>query len=168
MRHIRKILVPVDFAAGARAAVEVAAAMARRFAATVELYHVWQPPALLPAQQWLAPDGSGVARGIADARLHEVAWDMRKAGVARVRCHVSVGDPAHDICELAAKDGFDLIIMGTHGRTGLARAFLGSVSAKVMRHAPCPVMTVRLPKRPLSRWAGARRSARRQLLRARP
>jgi nucleotide-binding universal stress UspA family protein len=150
MMGIHKILVPIDFADGARAALEAATTMALKFEASVDLFHVWQPPPMLPMQLLVVPTQGGVpqaaddvARSIANARLTELAAEVRKAGVREVHCHVGVGDPAHDICDLADKGHFDLIVMGTHGRTGLAHAVLGSVAEKVVRRAPCPVLTAR-------------------------
>jgi nucleotide-binding universal stress UspA family protein len=150
MQPFRKILLPVDLGSESRRAVQAAAAIARRYEASVDLFHVWQPPTLLPTQLVMMPPQGGppqmaseVAQEIARAQLQELADEVRKEGVAHVRCHVGVGDPAHDICELVTKGGFDLIVMATHGRTGLAHAFLGSVTEKVLRHASCPVLVVR-------------------------
>ncbi len=147
---IKKILVPVDVAGGARAAVELATTMAKAFDATVELFHVGQPPPLLPTQLLVRPEpgavptaAADVARSMAAAQLDELAKRIRDAGVKEVRRHVGVGDPAHDIVELAQSGGFDLVVMGTHGRTGLSHALLGSVAEKVVRRSPCPVLTVR-------------------------
>ncbi|MEO8499029.1 MAG: universal stress protein, partial [Planctomycetota bacterium] len=57
-----------------------------------------------------------------------------------------LGDPAHQLVELANKQSVDLIVIGTHGRTGLFRALMGSVAESVVRHATCPVITVKHPK----------------------
>jgi nucleotide-binding universal stress UspA family protein len=150
MAPLHKILVPVDFADGARAALDLATTMARKLEASIDLFHVWQPPSILPSpllvvlHQGGAPQpADDVARSIAGARLNELAADVRKAGVRDVRCHVGIGDPAHDICDLAQSGSFDLIVMGTHARTGRVHALLGSVAEKVVRRAPCPVVTVR-------------------------
>src|SRR6266542_5961639 len=112
MKPFRKILVPVDISNEARPAIDTAAGLARRYEASVDLFHVWQPPALMPAQLLVMPAAGGspqvaseVAQGIAQARLHELADEVHKEGVGQVRCHVGVGDPAHDICELATKGG---------------------------------------------------------------
>jgi nucleotide-binding universal stress UspA family protein len=150
MPTVRKILVPIDFGDEARPALDYAVMLARALGASLDLFHVWQPPPLLPHQLIVVPEAGGlpraaedVARSIAEARLQELAAAARQAGVERVVCHVGVGDPAHDICELADKGGFELIVMGTHGRTGIAHVLIGSVAEKVVRTAPCPVLTVR-------------------------
>jgi len=150
LSRISKILVPVDVGASSRPVVEMAIDLAQRFAATIELFHVWQPPAIVPTQLFVVPEAGGVpmpaedvARSLAGARLEELAASVRAAGVRDVRSHVGVGDPAHEIVELARSGRLDLIVMGTHGRTGVSHAVLGSVAEKVLRHAPCPILTVR-------------------------
>jgi nucleotide-binding universal stress UspA family protein len=149
MNAITKILVPVDFVAGARPAVEMAIDVAKRFEASVEFFHVWQPLTLMPGQSFVLAAGMGapmpaedVARAVAEAHLAEFRAQAKAAGVREAHCRVGVGDPAHDIVDLAATGHYDLIVMGTHGRTGLAHAFLGSVAEKVVRRATCPVLTV--------------------------
>jgi nucleotide-binding universal stress UspA family protein len=151
MSAIRKILVPVDFSAGARAVVDYAARLALRVGASVELLHVWTPPSLIPDRLLvIAPDqkGDGVTlEDLAQARAHtemkELEVLLRQHGIENARVHVVIGDPAHEIIRLAERAGIDLIVMGTHGRTGLTHLLLGSVSEKVLRRAPCAVLTVR-------------------------
>jgi nucleotide-binding universal stress UspA family protein len=149
MSPIHKILVAVDVGEVARPIVEYAAMLAKPWAASIHLVHVWQPPLLLPSMPVVVPPSGGpslgadeVARSMAEARLRELADDARRAGVTNVVCVVGVGDPAHEICELASTEQCDLIVMGTHGRAGLAHALLGSVAEKVLRRAPCPVLTL--------------------------
>jgi universal stress protein A len=150
MKPFRKILVPVDLSSEVRPAIDLAAGLARRYEGSVDLFHVWQPPALMPSPLlFLPPEGGApqiateVAEAIAQARLQELADEVRKEGVAHVRCHFGVGDPAHEICELLSKGGFDLAVMATHARTGLAHALIGSVTERVLRQASCPVLVVR-------------------------
>jgi len=149
MRPIRTILVPVDFAPASREVVEMAIAMAQKFDASIDFFHVWQPPAMLPMQLLVVPEAGGVpmaaedvARSIAGAQLKELAAQVKADGVKEIRSHVGIGDPSSEIVELAGANKFDLIIMGTHGRTGIQHALLGSVAEKVVRRAPCPVLTV--------------------------
>ena len=66
-------------------------------------------------------------------------------GTVQVETQVMVGEPFADICQSAAQEQADLIIMGSHGRTGLSHVLLGSVAERVVRHAPCPVLVVRPP-----------------------
>jgi nucleotide-binding universal stress UspA family protein len=148
---IQKILVPVDFSEGAQPAIELAATMARKFGSSVELLHVWQPPPLIPLPIVVMPSSpeaqpvnmEELARTTAGAQMKEIVTRLRDQGIAEVQSRVGVGSPAHEIVELAALGHFDLIVMGTHGRTGLAHAVVGSVAEKVVRRAKCPVLTVR-------------------------
>jgi universal stress protein A len=150
MKPISKILVPIDFADSSGEIVDAAVTLARTFNARLDFFHVWEPPAMLPMQLLVVPNGdqppmaaTDVARSMASAKLDELRGLARTAGVGDVQCHVGVGSPAHDIVDLAQKGNFDLIVMGTHGRTGLHHMLLGSVAEKVVRQAPCPVLTVR-------------------------
>jgi nucleotide-binding universal stress UspA family protein len=150
MKPIAKILVPIDFAACSGLVVEMAIELAKRFDAALDFFHVWQPPAMLPMPLIVVPEPGGpqiaadeVARAIAGAQLKELTAQAQKAGIRELHAHVGIGNPAHEIVELAGKAKFDLIVMGTHGRGGLTHALLGSVAEKVVRQAPCPVVTVR-------------------------
>ena len=150
---IKKILVPVDFSEGAKPALALAASMARTFRASIDLLHVWQPPPLIPFPVVIVPSSSEstpvnmeeLARTTAGAQMKELVAQLRDQGIAEVHSRVGVGSPAHEIVELAELGHFDLIIMGTHGRTGVVHAMLGSVAEKVVRRAKCPVLTVRSP-----------------------
>jgi nucleotide-binding universal stress UspA family protein len=150
---IRKILVPVDFSEGAQPALALAATMARTFDASVELLHVWQPPPLIPFPVVIVPSTGEttpinieeLARTTAGAQMKELVDRLRDQGVREVLSRVAVGAPAYEIVELATLGHFDLIVMGTHGRSGIAHAVIGSVAEKVVRRAKCPVLTVRAP-----------------------
>ena len=150
---IKKILVPVDFSEGVEPAVAQAATMARTFKASIDLLHVWQPPPLIPFPVVIVPSAAEstpinmeeLARTTAGAQMKELAARLRDQGVAEVHSRVAIGSPAHEIVELAALGHFDLIVMGTHGRTGVLHVMLGSVAEKVVRRAKCPVLTVRSP-----------------------
>ena len=149
---IKKILVPVDFSDGSKAALELAATFAKTFGASVELFHVWAPPAMVPmpvvvfsssAEQPMSLED--MARSTAGMQMKELVEPMRQKGI-EVHARVGTGSPAHEICELARLDHFDLIVMGTHGRGGFVHALLGSVAEKVVRRAQCPVLTARAPR----------------------
>lgn len=151
MTTIRRILVPVDFSDGAQPALALAATMARTFGASIELLHIWQPPSLIPLTTVIVPTSpeaqplnvEELARSTAGAQMKELATRLREQGVKQVQSRVGIGSPAHEIVELAELGHFDLIVMGTHGRTGFAHAVLGSVAEKVVRRAKCPVLTAR-------------------------
>lgn len=139
---IREILYPTDFSPPAQHAGQYAALIARRLGATVHLLHV--PFVPLPSAQSAtgsrAPVGGGAARRDAADRLDRL---VRDAAFGGVRTRVSVdGVIAEDaIVEAAAES--DLVVMGTHGRTGWSRMTLGSVTARVVATAPCPVLVVK-------------------------
>jgi nucleotide-binding universal stress UspA family protein len=148
---LKKMLVPLDFSPGASSVLELASTFARAFGASIELFHVWQPPPLISAPiTVLSADADGNAitleelgRNAAATQLKEQLAALKKLAPVEAHCRVGIGNPAHEIVEAAAHGSFDLIIMGTHGRSGLAHALLGSVAEKVVRRAPCPVLTVR-------------------------
>jgi nucleotide-binding universal stress UspA family protein len=150
MKPFRKILVPVDFSAHSARAVQVAADLARRYEGTLELVHVFDPLA------YPLPDGYVMftrpqldemfARF--DAELAKYQQAALAAGAARVQTHVRQGPCAAEICDYAREGLFDLVVMGTHGRRGLSRVLLGSVAERVLRMAPCPVLTLRAEGQP--------------------
>lgn len=141
----KRILVPVDFSETARAAMETAVDLAAKFDAEVLLVHAY------PIPGYTFPDGSAVASSrmlqeLADeAARHLDEWRelALKAGAARVSTDTAVGDPAGEIVRLAAEKKADLVVMGTHGRTGIEHALMGSIAERVVRRAKCPVLTVR-------------------------
>jgi nucleotide-binding universal stress UspA family protein len=148
---LKKLLVPLDFTPGTKSVLELAATFARAFQASVELFHVWQPPPLISSPLTvLVADAEGrsmtledLGRNAAATQLKDQLAALKKLGVSEAHCTVGIGNPAHEIIEVAAKGGYDLIVMGTHGRGGLAHAILGSVAEKVVRRSRIPVLTVR-------------------------
>lgn len=122
----KKVCCPVDFSEPSRAALRVAADLCRRLGAELTLLHV--------ADTAAAP-GS-------DLELREWGGDAERAGISLRTAH-AIGDPQLAIVDFAREGGFQLIIMGTHGRTGREHALAGSVAESVVRRAACPVLTVR-------------------------
>jgi nucleotide-binding universal stress UspA family protein len=153
MARIRKILVPVDFSESSRAALAYAAELAQRFGATIDLVHVWQAPTFIPTAT--LPEVPNVDANIVnlvrknaeDATAHALA-DAKAQGLPVENARCEPGVPARGIVDIAKADGYDLIVIGTHGRTGLSHAMMGSVAEKVVRLAPCPVLTVRSEAEP--------------------
>jgi nucleotide-binding universal stress UspA family protein len=142
----KRICCPIDFSDASRAAMEVAADLARRFGADLVLLHAY------PIPGYTFPDGSVVAspkmmQDLADqAQKHLEEWrgDAEKLlGAPRVTAEKAVGEPAAEILEVAKQARADLIVMGTHGRTGLEHALMGSIAERVVRRAHCPVLTIR-------------------------
>jgi nucleotide-binding universal stress UspA family protein len=142
----KRICCPIDFSDASRAAMEVAADLARRFGAELVLLHAY------PIPGYTFPDGSVVAspkmmQDLADqAQKHLEEWRVeaeKLVGAPRVSGEKAVGEPAAEILETAREARADLIVMGTHGRTGLEHALMGSIAERVVRRAHCPVLTVR-------------------------
>jgi nucleotide-binding universal stress UspA family protein len=146
----KRLFCPVDFSDASRAAMEVAADLARRSGAELFLLHAY------PVPGYTFPDGSVVAspkmmQELADqAKRHLEEWRAeaeRLVGAPRVTADTAIGEPAAEILALAKARGADLVVMGTHGRTGLEHALMGSIAERVVRRAHCPVLTVRPEKR---------------------
>ncbi len=129
----RKILCPVDFSEESKAGLRVAIDMCRRFGASLTLFHVHTREGTIGPQD---PD---------QGNLEQMKQEVVKEGVTRVDTEEEAGDPRLVISEHARRAGFDLVVMGTHGRTGLEHALIGSVAEKTVRHAPCSVFVVRQP-----------------------
>jgi universal stress protein A len=140
---IRKILVPTDFSPGAAVAIDEARMLAKAFGATVTLLHVYSLPT------YVFPDGSTFIAGAeVTARIERdveeaLSRTAQTIGDVPVETRSQIGSAWDEIVRAAR--AYDLVVMGTHGRSGLRHLFLGSVAEKVVRHAPCPVLTVRLP-----------------------
>ena len=144
---VSQILVPVDFSPQTDLTVEYAGELARRFGASLRLLHVVQPLTTVA----LGQDGIDVptlmeleARVAANAerQMSTTRTALAASGIT-VSTEVLTGHPATVIVNVARARKCDLIVMGTHGRTGLPHLFMGSVAEKVTRLAPCPVLTVR-------------------------
>ena len=138
---LHKILCPVDFSRGSGHALLAAVELAAAHDANLVLLHAWYlPPIGFGAE---APPPDVVRRTIEDAErsLAAAMHEAIAAGASRATTKL-VSGIAWDCILAAAGDGVDLVVIGTHGRTGLARVMLGSVAEKVVRHASCPVMTI--------------------------
>ena len=149
MPEIKNILCPIDFSKCSERALDYAARMASLLNAELHLVHAYIDP--LTSIPFGRANTSGPPA--ADPELISAAKQERSKEVERlqavcdkhgVRTTVKEveGEPRNVICKVAKDDGADLIIMGTHGRTGAARALIGSVAERVVRTAPCPVLTV--------------------------
>ena len=141
----RKILCPIDFSEGSRSALHVAAELARKWQAVLVLGHV------LETRLWLAgyvtawpSDLLADAKTSAAASLATWQAEAQHVGASDVEAELLDGVPWERIVAAASADpAIELIVMGTQGRTGIARALIGSVAEHVVRHAPCTVMVVR-------------------------
>lgn len=166
MDKIRKILAPTDLSEISQVGVRYALKLARSVGAEVIVYQVVSPEDLL---QHTEPPEKGatdplyrspssvlvrheavLARFLSDHFSDLVPW-------LKVREKVELGPPDKAIVQRAKMEGADLIVMATHGRSGLAHVLLGSVTEKVVRTAPCPVLTVhpQAGKEALEKWASS-------------
>jgi nucleotide-binding universal stress UspA family protein len=143
-------MVPIDFSPSARAALEYAIFLAGKLGADMEVLHVWEPPGYVgPDTLALLPVGTG-----------QPGWEQTRAEVQRevdaflakakarprsLAVRVEAGEPSDTILHVAKDGSTDLIVMGTHGRTGLSRLLIGSVAEAVLRRSTCPVLTIRVP-----------------------
>jgi nucleotide-binding universal stress UspA family protein len=148
MKAIRQILVPTDFSEPSRAALDYAAEFARPFDASVDVLHVWEAPIFIPPAGILAAGVVGMTeleifRKSAEDAVSRFVAEARARGVVVRASFAELGPPAHTITEFARQREYDLIVIGTHGRTGLAHVWIGSVAERVVRHAGCPVLAVR-------------------------
>jgi nucleotide-binding universal stress UspA family protein len=142
--EFRRILCPVDFSPASAGALQAAAALAVRHDADLTLLHVDSVPgsAIPEAMLGLPPTLATELSAPADRPLLEWKARAEALGARRVQALRSVGSPAQEIVGMASRDAFDLIVVGTHGRTGLGHLLLGSVAEEVVRHAGCPVLTL--------------------------
>lgn len=146
--HIRKILVPLDFSEPSHQALHYAKVFAEQFGADVTLIHVVEPM-LYPAELGYVPlatqDLDQQRMDELKARLNQLATHLGKG--TQVDTILRLGRSWREICDVAQDGKFDLLIIATHGYTGLKHALLGSTAERVVRHAPCPVLTVRIDER---------------------
>lgn len=143
---MRRILFASDFSKASRKAFATAVRTAKRAHASLSIVHVLAPFLPVGPDQYVGPETweeiDERARKWATQHLRSLATKATAAGV-RATTTLVEGTPAREITRLAKKTHADLLIIGTHGRTGLARLFLGSVANRIVATAPCPVMTVR-------------------------
>ena len=139
-----KILCPIDFSDNSRRGMHEALEIAKAHGARVYLLHVLEEP-------WPATRGDPIAPPEFLHRLNErvqadlATWKKDADAIApgKVITEMIGGHPATEIVRVAREGGFDLVVMGTHGRRGLRRLFIGSVTEEVIRTAPCSVLAVR-------------------------
>lgn len=145
--NIRSILLPTDFSECARRAVPYAAQLARLTGARVLCLHVVEP--VVPAVGWTPIAEplpvADVGAQLEDSAARELPRFARceEFGGLDVEDVITRGEAASEIVRVAAERGSDLIVISSHGRTGLGRIIFGSTAESVVRHAPCPVLVVK-------------------------
>lgn len=165
---VQKILVPIDYSEDSLEALQWGASLATKYGAKLILLHVIPKAVeeIYPSgPEWIGPFTppsyyyEGMAPGTRPRRTEPLLIDWQERAKAQLSdfatmnlkepvpldVQVAVGRPVDEILRLAREQRVDLIVMGTHGRTGLRHLLLGSVAEAVARQAPCPVFTVRIP-----------------------
>lgn len=143
--RLKKILVPTDFSDCSAKALAYALAFAKLSQAEIILLHVVEPISYPMYGQDVAADLSGFQADLLQASTEHLArFRQEKAGNYQpLRTIITEGGSYWEIVETAKSENVDLIILSTHGHTGLRHVLLGSTAERVVRHAPCPVLTVR-------------------------
>jgi len=140
MLHFHTIIHPTDFSASSANAFRYACALARDCEARLVVVHALEPAVPMVGEAGLVPYEIEELRIAANQQLHGLSASDPNVRLERV---LRDGPAPGTILEVADEFGADLIVMGTHGRTGLSRMLMGSVAEMVMRRARCPVLTVR-------------------------
>lgn len=139
---LEHILIPIDFSDSGQQALDYAAVLREKFPSEITLLHVIEPFVGYGSELSIIPANVEVDRECgAEARLKELAAACASRFPARTVC--LSGKPWHSICDWALENKVDLIIMPTHGYSGLLHMWLGSVAERVVQKAPCPVLVVR-------------------------
>ena len=144
--QFKTLLVATDFSEASEHAMEHAHALAHSLGARLHLLHVVPGP--VPASAWSEHDAydlAALSERLRTQAEQEIAKRARSFGDVAVTTEVVIGSPAAAIAATAAKRGIDMIVMGTHGRSGFSHLVVGSVAERVVRSAPCPVLTIRQP-----------------------
>jgi nucleotide-binding universal stress UspA family protein len=148
----KTILVPHDFSASANHATAIARDEARLHGAGIVLLHVVDLPDQIDADAAIVPEATGTpislreyAMGSAESRLQDIVDQLGKDGVG-ASVVVAVGTPVDEINRAVDDHRIELIVMGTHGRTGIRHLIAGSVAERVVRSSKVPVLTIRAPE----------------------
>ncbi len=150
MLPIHTILHPTDFSDYSRHALHLACALARDYEARLVVLHAWMTPTVIYGEGAIPLDPDVYSQ---EVREHLDALEVPDAGLD-VEKRLAEGDPVTQILEVAGAINADLIVTGTHGRTGLGRLLMGSVAEQVLRKANCPVLTVKAPVTAQARLPG--------------
>jgi len=142
---VRHVLCPVDFSETSRAALRYAVGMCARFDAELTLLHVFQPPGFTLPEGMVVAGADAFATLMRDVEVALTTWrqEAERLGGRAVKTDTAMGSTHPEIVRYADEHAVDLVVIGTHGRTGIAHALLGSTAEKIVRYAHCPVLTVR-------------------------
>jgi nucleotide-binding universal stress UspA family protein len=142
---LQKILVPVDFSPASEKALQYGLSLAAQFSSEILLMHVVEAPFYPTELGYVPVEVESLNKGIKQAAEKEMArWSQEHVPAdVEVQTLIRVGHPYQEITQAARKLGADLIVVSTHGYTGLKHVFLGSTAERIVRHAGCPVLVVR-------------------------
>jgi nucleotide-binding universal stress UspA family protein len=143
-----RVLVAVDFSEGSKAALAIAAKLAQIHGGTLDVVHTWDiAPVLAPdvtlGSDVLTPAVASAASGEAGVALSEFVRQASEAGFRIERAHLERGPAARMVVDLAERGEYDLVAIGTHGRSGIMRLLVGSVAEQILRRSTRPVLSVR-------------------------
>ena len=148
----KTILVPHDFSSSANHAAAIARDEAKAHGSKLLLLHVIQLPSQFQADAAIVPEGTGAPISLrefavkqAEAHLEDLSARLAKDGVT-AQTFLRIGNPVDEILTFVVENGVDLIVMGTHGRSGVAKMLAGSVTERIVRAADVPVLTTRHPE----------------------
>lgn len=145
--QVRRILCPLDFSDASKAAITQAESVCEAFGAELVLAHVVEP-VLYPVAYGLAAtsayDLETEARNAAEQVMTPLVEELQARGV-KATMHLDTGTPALRLCELCGELEIDMIVMSTHGLTGMKHLLIGSTAERVVRRSPVPVLTVKAP-----------------------
>lgn len=149
MLPLKRIVWPTDFSEPSYEGLKIASELAAQYSGEILLVHVVAPMPIMHGGA--APTGfhiPSVLKEIEESSQKSLDEIRREAVPAEIQARTFVihGRPAHEIVNLAAHENADLIVIPTHGESGWQRFVFGSVAEKVVRHAECPVLTIRAPK----------------------
>jgi nucleotide-binding universal stress UspA family protein len=146
---IRKILVPIDFSSHSTSALLYAVELSKQLDAAVDAFHIWRPSHPVWPKLLIDSPSVSVDEIVTLGRI-EIPDELPRflastlgPNATVVKPRYGLGAPSDGITKLASEEHFDLIVMGTHGTTGVTHMVLGSVAEAVVRSAPCPVLTLR-------------------------
>lgn len=146
MRPIKKILLPTDFSPGSDVAAKFALNLANQVAGQITVFHVAEFPPYggYEGITWITAQMLNDAEMDADKLLKEFVQKMGKDVPIHTHLETKERNSSKAICDFAKTNDFDVVVIGRHGRTGINKLLLGSVTDKIVRSAPCPVLVIPL------------------------